>query len=94
MRREDQRLWTNQEVVRVGQAIADQAILEKIMALVILAGTITGKPVKVYPDSPLHGQYTIEAGFHEFTYPGELERIKAALEKAGIELSFKDVVIQ
>ena len=64
------------------------------MAVVTVGGTITGQPVRVFPDCPEPGQYTIEVGMYSFTFPGELERVRKELSANGIELSSKDVVIQ
>ena len=48
-------------------------------SVMTVAGTITGKPVRVFPDCPEPGQYTIHAGLYSFTFPGELERVRTAL---------------
>ena len=94
MRPEEKRLVSLHDIAKVGQEMADQAMIDRTLCVVHVAHTLTGDAVKVFPDCPEPGQYTIEAGSHSFVFPGELARLRAALSENGIELRSKDVVIQ
>ena len=94
MRPEEKRLVSLHDLAKVGQDLADLAMIDRTVSIVTVAHTLTGDQVKVFPDCPKFGQYTIEAGAHSLVFKGELERLREPLSENGIELRSKDVVIQ